>query len=116
VGERYELAGPGRRRRLPGGGQHQPQYYAAPVEDLDAERYPFGFDTPGYQPARAAGWSPAVKAAALPGLTPDPTASLRLVAHKPVKITALGPGRYLPPAPPACPSRPPLSRHPCGVR
>ncbi|HEX4093143.1 MAG TPA: family 78 glycoside hydrolase catalytic domain [Trebonia sp.] len=79
----------------PAAGSISPQYYAAPVEDLDAERYPFGFDTPGYQPARAAGWSPAVKAAALPGLTPDPTASLRLVAHKPVKITALGPGRYL---------------------
>jgi alpha-L-rhamnosidase len=79
----------------PAAGSFSPQYFAAPVEDLNAEHYPFGFDTPGYRPASAAGWSPVVKAAAPVGLTPDPAANVRLVAHRPVKITALGPGRYL---------------------
>ena len=64
-------------------------------QNLDAERYPFGFDTPGYHAAAAAGWSPAVVAAPVSGLTPDPAANLRLTAHKPVKVTRLGTGRYL---------------------
>ena len=79
----------------PAAGSVSPQYYAAPVEDLDAQRYPFGFDTPGYQPAAAAGWTAAVSRPAIAGLTPDPAANMLLTAHKPVKVTALGPGRYL---------------------
>jgi alpha-L-rhamnosidase len=79
----------------PAAGSISPQYYSAPVENLDAERYPFGFDTPGFTPSAAAGWTPAVVRPAVSGLTPDPAANLRLAAHRPVKITALGPGRYL---------------------
>ena len=79
----------------PAAGSISPQYYAAPVENLDAERYPFGFDTPAYRADAAAGWSPAVVAAPVSGLTPDPAANLRLTAHKPVKVTRLGTGRYL---------------------
>lgn len=78
----------------PAAGSISPLNYAAPVEDLDAERYPSGFDTPGYQPARA-GWTPAITRPALAGLTPDPAANMVLAAHRPVKVTALGPGRYL---------------------
>src|SRR6202012_5498761 len=60
------------------GGQAYPQagsvsahYYAAPAENLDAEKYPFGFDTTAYSPAPAAGWTPAVPRPAVTGLTPD---------------------------------------------
>jgi Bacterial alpha-L-rhamnosidase 6 hairpin glycosidase domain/Bacterial alpha-L-rhamnosidase C-terminal domain/Bacterial alpha-L-rhamnosidase concanavalin-like domain len=70
-------------------------YYNAPVENLDAEHYPFGFDTPGFRPAAADGWRTVARAAPLPGLTPTPAANLQLAAHKPVKVTALGGGRYL---------------------
>jgi alpha-L-rhamnosidase len=79
----------------PAAGSVSPGYYTAPVEDLDAEHYPFGFDTPSYKPAKAAGWSHASVRATIAGLTPDPAANVRLAAHEPVKITELGPGRYL---------------------
>ena len=79
----------------PAAGSVSPQYYTAPVENLDAERYPFGFDTAGYQPAAADGWTPVVGKGALKGLTPDTAANDTLAAHKPVKITPLGPGKYL---------------------
>jgi Bacterial alpha-L-rhamnosidase 6 hairpin glycosidase domain/Bacterial alpha-L-rhamnosidase C-terminal domain/Bacterial alpha-L-rhamnosidase concanavalin-like domain len=78
----------------PAAGSVSQRYYTAPVEDLDAEHYPFGFDTPGYQPA-AAGWRRASVRATIAGLTPDPAANVTLAAHRPVKVTTLGPGRYL---------------------
>jgi alpha-L-rhamnosidase len=77
----------------PAAGSVSPVYYTAPVEDLDAERYPFGFDTPGYHPG--AGWRRASPRATIAGLTPDPAANVTLSAHKPVKVTELGRGRYL---------------------
>jgi len=79
----------------PAAGSVSRLYYNAPVENLDAERYPFGFDTPGFRPTAAAGWRTVVRAAPLPGLVPTAAANLRLAAHKPVKVTALGAGRYL---------------------
>ena len=79
----------------PAAGSVSQRYYTAPVEDLDAEHYPFGFDTPGYQPAAAAGWRRASVQATIAGLAPDPAANVTLSAHKPVKVTELGPGRYL---------------------
>ncbi len=79
----------------PAAGSISQLYYNAPVENLDAERYPFGFDTPGFHPTAADGWRTVVRAAPLPGLTPTPAANLQLAAHKPVKVTALGSGRYL---------------------
>jgi alpha-L-rhamnosidase len=79
----------------PAAGSISPQYYTAPVENLDAERYPFGFDTPGFKPTAAAGWTPAVKKAPLTGLTPYTAANDTLAVHKPVKITPLGTGKYL---------------------
>jgi Bacterial alpha-L-rhamnosidase 6 hairpin glycosidase domain/Bacterial alpha-L-rhamnosidase C-terminal domain/Bacterial alpha-L-rhamnosidase concanavalin-like domain len=79
----------------PNAGSISPQYYKAPVENLNAERYPFGFDTPGYQAPPGTSWSTVVKRPPFTGLTPDPTANVTLAEHKPVKITTLGPGRYL---------------------
>jgi hypothetical protein len=79
----------------PDAGSISPHYYTAPVENLDAERYPAGFDTPGYQPTAAAGWTPAVGKTPIGALTPDTAGNMTLAAHKPVKITALGPGKYL---------------------
>jgi hypothetical protein len=79
----------------PPAGSISPAYYAAPVENLDAERYPFGFDTAAYAPAAAGGWAPAAIRPTMAGLVPDPAANLELAAHQPVKVTELGPGRYL---------------------
>ena len=79
----------------PAAGSISPTYYAAPVENLDAERYPFGFDTAAYAATAARGWSPAVIRPTLAGLTPGSAANMELAAHKPVKVTGLGPGRYL---------------------
>jgi len=69
-------------------------YYSAPVEDLDAGQYPFGFDTPAFQ-ATGAGWTPAAVKPAITGLVPTQTGNVQLVAHKPVKITEIGSGDYL---------------------
>src|ERR1700722_12936076 len=79
----------------PAAGSVSPGYYSAPVEDLDAEHYPFGFDTPGYRPAAAAGWHHASVRAPIAGLIPDPAANVTLAAHQPARVTELGPGRYL---------------------
>jgi Bacterial alpha-L-rhamnosidase 6 hairpin glycosidase domain/Bacterial alpha-L-rhamnosidase C-terminal domain/Bacterial alpha-L-rhamnosidase concanavalin-like domain len=79
----------------PAAGSISPQYYSAPVENLDAERYPFGFDTTSFTPTVAAGWTNAVKKGAFTGLTPYTAANDTLAAHKPVKITQLGTGKYL---------------------
>jgi alpha-L-rhamnosidase len=68
-------------------------YYSAPVEDLNAEQYPFGFDTPSFQPGT--GWADAAVKPAITGLVPTQTGNVRLVDHKPVKITDLGSGDYL---------------------
>jgi alpha-L-rhamnosidase len=70
------------------------QYYSAPVEDLDAEVFPFGFDTPAFK-AGGTGWAAAEVKPAIAGLVPTQTANVHLAAHKPVKITELGPGHYL---------------------
>jgi alpha-L-rhamnosidase len=79
----------------PAAGSVSPQYYSAPVEDLDAEKYPVGFDRPGYPTPAAAGWSPAILKSPLTTLIPDTAANVELRAHQPAKITRLGPGRYL---------------------
>ena len=39
----------------PPAGSVSPGYYTAPVENLDAERYPSGFDTSAYRPAQQVG-------------------------------------------------------------
>ena len=79
----------------PAAGSVSPQYYTAPVEDLNAEQYPAGFDTPGYRAAAAAGWAAAITKKPATRLIPDTAANVTLAAHQPVKITPLGPGKYL---------------------
>ena len=79
----------------PAAGSVSPGYYTAPVENLDAGRYPSGFDTAAYRPEVANGWTGAVTRPAVAGLTPDTAASMTLAAHRPVTITTLGPGHYL---------------------
>jgi alpha-L-rhamnosidase len=77
----------------PSAGSIGTTYYAAPVEDLNAEKYPFGFDTPSFN---ARGWTAPVVKSAIAGLTPVPTPNPALVEHHPVKVTQLaGTGNYL---------------------
>ena len=76
----------------PAAGSVGTAYYTLPVEDLNAEKYPFGFDSPSFT---AKGWSAPVVKTAISHLTPLPTASMVLVAHHPVKVTKLGAGDYL---------------------
>jgi alpha-L-rhamnosidase len=76
----------------PAAGSVGTAYYAAPVEDLNAQQYPWGFDTPSFT---ATGWSaPAVKAA-INGLAPLATANMQLAQHTAKSVTMLGTGHYL---------------------
>src|SRR3954452_5290281 len=54
---------------MPQAGSIGTQYYAAAVENIDARRYPFGFDTPGFDDSA---WPGATTKAAMPGLTGTP--------------------------------------------
>jgi hypothetical protein len=76
----------------PAAGSVGTAYYTLPVEDLNAGKYPFGFDTPSFN---ATGWSAPVVKAPITGLAPLPTANMVLVQHHPVKVTKLGTGHYL---------------------
>jgi alpha-L-rhamnosidase len=76
----------------PAAGSVGTAYYTLPVEDLNAGKYPFGFDTPAFS---ATGWPAAVVKAPITGLTPLPAANMTLVQHHPVKVTRLGTGHYL---------------------
>jgi hypothetical protein len=76
----------------PAAGSVGTAYYAAPVEDLNAAKYPWGFDTPSFN---ATGWSaPAVKAA-ITGMAPLATANMQLAQHTARSVTKLGTGHYL---------------------
>jgi hypothetical protein len=76
----------------PSAGSIGTAYYYAPVEDLNAEKYPWGFDTPTFDPK---GWTSPVMTAAIGGLTPLPTANVQLAQHAAVKVTKIGTGHYL---------------------
>ncbi|HUN38353.1 MAG TPA: hypothetical protein VMU95_40705, partial [Trebonia sp.] len=77
----------------PSAGSIGTSYYAAPVENLNAEKYPYGFDTPSFN---AKGWKAPVVKGALSGLTPASVPNPTLVEHHPVKVTRLsGTGNYL---------------------
>jgi alpha-L-rhamnosidase len=76
----------------PAAGSVGTAYYTLPVENLNAEKYPFGFDTPSFS---AKGWSAPVVKSAISGLTPLPTANMVLVQHHPASVTQLGTGHYL---------------------
>jgi len=77
----------------PSAGSIGTAYYAAPVEDLNAEKYPYGFDTPSFNPK---GWSAPVVRSGLSGLAPLTVPNVGLVEHHPVKVTKLsGTGNWL---------------------
>jgi alpha-L-rhamnosidase len=76
---------------MPPGGSIGTQYYAAPVENIDARRYPSGFDAPGFN---AAAWPPAVTKAAITGLQGTPAANVEQRLLAPVKVVAKAPGHY----------------------
>jgi hypothetical protein len=85
-------------RAMDGGSVYPPSgsvgtaYYSAPVEDLNAARYPWGFDTPSFNPA---GWPAPVIKAQIGGLTPLPTANVQLAQHFARSVTRIGAGHYL---------------------
>jgi len=79
----------------PEAGSVSPLNYAAPVEDLDARRYPSGFVHPRLQAGRRRGLDPGRHQARHHRPDPGPGRNMVLAAHKPVKVTTLGPGRYL---------------------
>jgi alpha-L-rhamnosidase len=67
-------------------------YYYAPVEDLNAQKYPWGFDTPSFN---ATGWTAPVVKAQVGGLTPLPIANVTLAQHYAKSVTQIGAGHYL---------------------
>jgi hypothetical protein len=67
-------------------------YFSAPVEDLNAQKYPWGFDTPAFRPV---GWSTPVVKAQVGGLTPLPTANVQLARHYARSVKRIGPDHYL---------------------
>ena len=76
----------------PAAGSVGTAYYSAPVEDLNAARYPWGFDTPSFN---AAGWSTPVIKAQIGGLTPLPTANVQLARHFARSVKKIAAGHYL---------------------
>jgi hypothetical protein len=67
-------------------------YFSAPVEDLNAQKYPWGFDTPAFRPV---GWSTPVVKAQVGGLTALPTANVQLAQHFARSVKRIGPDHYL---------------------
>jgi hypothetical protein len=76
----------------PSAGSVGTAYFSAPVEDLNAARYPWGFDTPTFTPT---GWSTPVIKAQVGGLTPLPTANVQLAQHYARSVKKLGTDHYL---------------------
>ncbi|HEX3965478.1 MAG TPA: family 78 glycoside hydrolase catalytic domain [Trebonia sp.] len=76
----------------PSAGSVGTSYYYAPVEDLNAEKYPFGFDTPSFNASR---WTAPVIKKQIRGLTPLPIANVTLAQHYPKSVKRLGSGHYL---------------------
>src|SRR5215469_15215714 len=76
----------------PSAGSVGTNYYYAPVEDLNAQKYPFGFDTPSFN---AAGWTAPVVKAQVGGLTPLPIANVMLAQHYAKSVKQIGAGHYL---------------------
>lgn len=58
-------------------------YFAAPMEDLDARHYPYGFDLPGFDDSA---WPPAVARDPFPELCPATTAALVLAHPEPIAV------------------------------
>jgi alpha-L-rhamnosidase len=76
---------------MPPGASIGTSAYAAPAENIDARRYPFGYDTPGFDDR---GWDAATTKAAMPGLTGTPQANLVRVLRRPVNVVKTGDKHY----------------------
>ncbi len=66
-------------------------FYAAPVENIDARRYPSGFDTAAFDDT---GWSAATAKPAIQGLTGTPAANVQQRLREPVSVVKTGDKRY----------------------
>ncbi|MFB8386701.1 family 78 glycoside hydrolase catalytic domain [Microbacterium sp. NPDC055910] len=75
----------------PSGGSIGTSYFRAPVENLDARVYPFGFAEPGFDDSS---WSRAAARSTLPNLAPSTTENLAEEFHAPERIVEKGPGHY----------------------
>lgn len=76
---------------FPSAGSIGTSYYAAPKENLDAQYYPYGFDTPGFDDRS---WQSASEKAAIGTLAATPTAKVEEQLHSPVTIVQKAPGNY----------------------
>lgn len=67
-------------------------YFRAPKENLDARRFPFGFDEPGYDDSA---WVPAAQTTPLGTLAATPTDKVEEQLHEAVSVEQRGPGHYV---------------------
>ena len=76
---------------LPQAGSVGTSYYVAPVENIDARKYPSGFDTAAFDDSS---WSAATVKSAIQGLTGTPAANVEQRLREPVSIVKTGDKRY----------------------
>lgn len=76
---------------FPPAGSIGTSYYVAPKENIDARRFPDGFDTPGFDDQA---WPSASERAPLGTLAAAPMAKVTERLHDPVRIVQKGSGHY----------------------
>ncbi|SDC87603.1 family 78 glycoside hydrolase catalytic domain [Nocardioides lianchengensis] len=76
---------------FPEAGSIGTSYFTAPMENLDARQFPFGFASPGFDDSA---WAPAVARPAIPQLESTPMGKVEQQLHDPVKIVDKGNGNY----------------------
>lgn len=80
----------------PSPGSYGTSYFAAPRENLDARKFPVGFDRPGFDADEAdggvTGWVPAEERSAIDGLQAAPMAKVEQQLRAPVTISDLADG------------------------
>jgi alpha-L-rhamnosidase len=76
---------------FPEAGSIGTSYFSAPMENLDARQFPFGFAEPGFDDSA---WLPAVARPVIPQLEPTPTGKVEQQLHEPVRIIDKGDGNY----------------------
>ncbi|MEO9323355.1 family 78 glycoside hydrolase catalytic domain [Nocardioides sp. C4-1] len=76
---------------FPEAGSIGTSFYSAPMENLDARQFPFGFASVGFDDST---WSPAVSRPAIPNLESTPTDKVEQQLHDPVEIVDKGNGSY----------------------
>ncbi|KRB76347.1 hypothetical protein ASE01_15240 [Nocardioides sp. Root190] len=76
----------------PSPGSYGTSYFAAPRENLDARKFPVGFDRPGFDTEGATGWGPAEERSAIAGLQAAPMAKVEQQLRAPAELTELADG------------------------